>query len=458
MSTIRSIECPTCGGPLDIEGGHAPTIRCKYCNTSLIVPEELRDKKPEDIADSLSEQTMGLREIVKLIRANRKIEAIKIYRSQTGLGLREAKEVIDRLAEGRSVQVSNIIVEARPFYGQTQHAEIPYAQKIDGDVVRSGRKVGWIGCILSIILTISILVVIGVVMFSAFGSDSLLNVVGLGEQLPTQTSEPPQFAEPVLSFGGEGTGPGLFMDARYIAVDNVGHVYVGDYDTNRVQVFDTSGNFITYWEVDGRVGELAANRDGIVYVESGSDMYRFNGQTGEVIDQIEYLDFWRFEDVTVLANGNVIAIGDAAGDDRIVGFDLQNNVNLEIENVVSTLTDEEDVAQRVAVDGLGNIYVMGQWHGEVFKFSPDGILLNRFGGEGDEPGQFTSPQDIAVDGQGRVYVSDFGKVIQIFDSGGRYIDKIEADENVGAMAIGDNNELFVIQDRNTVVKYILPEL
>jgi outer membrane protein assembly factor BamB len=426
-------------------------MRCKYCNTSIIIPEELRDKKPEDIAETLSEETTGLREVVKLIRANRKIEAIKIYRSQTGLGLREAKEVIDRLAEGRSVQVSSFTVEAQPFY---VGADTPFTPKIE-DPVKSGRKAGWIGCILSILLGAGILITIGIIMWVAFGSDNpLQSWFGLA---PTQTPlPPPPFAESVLSFGGEGTGPGLFTDARYIAVDNAGHVYVGDYDTNRVQVFDTSGNYITYWEVEGRVGELAANRDGIVYVESGSDLYRFNGQTGEVIDQIEYLDFWRFEDVAVMANGNVIAIGDSAGQDRIVGFDPQNNVNLEIENVVSPLTDEEDVAGKVAVDGLGNIYVLGEWHGEVFKFSQDGILLNRFGGEGDEPGQFTSPQDIVVDGQGRVYVGDFGRVIQIFDSDGRYIDTIETDENVDAMVIADNNELYVLQGRNTVVKYILP--
>jgi ribosomal protein L7/L12 len=35
--------------------------------------------------------------VVELVRQNRKIEAIKLYREMTGVGLKEAKEVVDRL-------------------------------------------------------------------------------------------------------------------------------------------------------------------------------------------------------------------------------------------------------------------------------------------------------------------------------------------------------------------------
>jgi ribosomal protein L7/L12 len=36
-------------------------------------------------------------EVAALLRQNRKIEAIKVYREQTGVGLKEAKDVIDRM-------------------------------------------------------------------------------------------------------------------------------------------------------------------------------------------------------------------------------------------------------------------------------------------------------------------------------------------------------------------------
>jgi len=38
-----------------------------------------------------------LAEVAVLVRQNRKIEAIKLYRELTGVGLKEAKEFVDRL-------------------------------------------------------------------------------------------------------------------------------------------------------------------------------------------------------------------------------------------------------------------------------------------------------------------------------------------------------------------------
>ena len=39
----------------------------------------------------------GMAEIVALLRIGRKIEAIKLYREMTGLGLKEAKDAVDRM-------------------------------------------------------------------------------------------------------------------------------------------------------------------------------------------------------------------------------------------------------------------------------------------------------------------------------------------------------------------------
>ena len=39
-----SFNCPNCSAPLDVEIKPATTIRCHCCNTSVIVPEELRVK------------------------------------------------------------------------------------------------------------------------------------------------------------------------------------------------------------------------------------------------------------------------------------------------------------------------------------------------------------------------------------------------------------------------------
>lgn len=34
----QTFHCPSCGGPLDFDGGNAPTLRCPYCRSSAIIP------------------------------------------------------------------------------------------------------------------------------------------------------------------------------------------------------------------------------------------------------------------------------------------------------------------------------------------------------------------------------------------------------------------------------------
>ena len=42
MSEAKSFNCPNCGSPLTADGP-AREIKCVYCGSSVIVPEELRD-------------------------------------------------------------------------------------------------------------------------------------------------------------------------------------------------------------------------------------------------------------------------------------------------------------------------------------------------------------------------------------------------------------------------------
>jgi len=47
------------------------------------------------------------------------------------------------------------------------------------------------------------------------------------------------------SFGSEGSDPGQLKWPKGISVDTKGNVVVADYDTNRIQVFDASGHFLS---------------------------------------------------------------------------------------------------------------------------------------------------------------------------------------------------------------------
>jgi streptogramin lyase len=263
------------------------------------------------------------------------------------------------------------------------------------------------------------------------------------------------FADVVLRFGSEGIGPGMFKDARSIAVDGAGRIYVGEYTGGRIQVFDPAGKFITQWSIGDRktlLRGLAADRKGIVYVVHGGKIHRYEGETRNLIGQLAYEDRSGFDDVAVAADGGLVAAWYSNRDD-IVRFDSSGNVLRTIREAISSASGDSELNTRVAVDGLGNIYALGTFNSAVFKFTPEGKFVNRFSGPGDQPGQMRAPSSVAVDGKGRVYICDI-KGIQVFDPDGRYLTVFKPDVSAFGMVFNDRNELFVVA-RKQVVKLTL---
>jgi DNA-binding beta-propeller fold protein YncE len=264
------------------------------------------------------------------------------------------------------------------------------------------------------------------------------------------------FARTVLKFGSEGIGPGMMTDSRSIAVDGKGRIYVGEYLGGRVQVFDASGQFITQWMVDPKMPlrGLGADRKGTVYIAQHGNITRYEGETGKSLGQIEYSGGGGFDDVIATPDGGLLCAWYGGGNDDVIRFNPEGKVVQTIHKAISTVADRSELNTRVAIDGLGNIYALGSFTSGVFKFSPEGKFLNRFGGPGREAGQFNAVNGIAVDGKGRVFVSDSSKGIQVFDSDGRYLAVFKPEGVVFGMVFNDQNEL-IVTTRKQVVKFNL---
>jgi streptogramin lyase len=261
------------------------------------------------------------------------------------------------------------------------------------------------------------------------------------------------FAPVTLTFGSEGIGPGMFNDGRSIGVDGAGRIYVGEYTGGRIQVFDPAGKFVTQWTIGDRktlLRGMAVDRKGTVYAVHGGVITRYSGETGEKISETERANY---DDVTASADGGLVAAAHG-GHDNIVVLDSSGKVTRTIPDAISSASGDSELSIRVAVDGSGTIYALGIFNDGVFKFGRDGKFMNRFGGEGDKPGQFRSAYSIAVDGHGRVYVGDM-KGIQVFDGDGRYLALIDLKGPAFGMVFNDKNELFVIA-RDHVNKYSVP--
>jgi streptogramin lyase len=449
-----SFNCPMCAAPLELAGDDAVTMRCPYCGNTVMIPEEVRgglgDESTGEVIGSafapVIDQTLKVAEVARLVRAGNKIAAIKLYRETFGVGLREAKEAVEKIGAGQPISFMHTERRTANVSPQ-QWKSAPLMQEQAMRQKKRGARF-WLGVGIALIVA-----VIG--LFLIFGGVAAWLITARRAPTTGPASRPASsngFASVALEFGSEGIGAGQFKDVRSVAVDGAGHVYVGEYMGGRVQVFDPQGKFITQWMVDQKKPLLgmAADRKGTVYVVQSSSIFHYEGASGQFLGEVTKRNPDRSEsyaDVFAALDGSLYAIG---SNSKIVRMDTNGAIKMTI-NVAEKI-GEDIRLDRLAVDGKGYVYALNGGEKSVFKFAPDGRFVNRFGGSGAQPGQFNSPSGIALDGQGRVYVSDLGHPIQVFDGNGRYLDSFGANEVVFGLAVNDQNEIFASQrNRHKIV-------
>ena len=140
-------------------------------------------------------------------------------------------------------------------------------------------------------------------------------------------------------------------------------------------------------------------------------------------------------------DGGLAAVYGGAGQDDIVFYDADGNQTRAITGAVSSQTGSPELAMRIAVDGLGNVYILARFESAIFKYGPDGRFIDRWGSSGDQPGQFRAPYSIAADGQGRVYVGD-SDGIEVYATDGRYIDTVSGLESLAfGLSVDANGDI-----------------
>jgi hypothetical protein len=445
-----------CAAPLDFKGGAAPTMRCPYCENTVILPEELRGGgAAESVGGALApmiDQALKMAEMAQLLRAGNKIAAIKLYRETYGVGLKDAKEAVERIQRGEPISFTQTTIEA------ASNAQ-PFAQQRAGAPGAVNQKKGVGGRCLGLAIILIVAITGAFILFGGgaayFISRQAQAPGGPGGGMAPKSSAN-GFAGVALEFGSEGIGAGQFKDARSVAVDGQGHIYVGEYIGGRIQVFDAQGAFVTQWMVDAKrpLSGMAADRRGRVYVVQGGSILRYDGATGQSLGEVAPRgpNFnQNYSDVFVALDGSLYAIASRY-------YIVRIGADGAIKSIINARekTGEDLSFERVATSGRGDIYAVDRSEESVFRFAPDGKYINRFGGEGDQPGQLKSPEGVSVDGQGRVYVCDVGRGIQVFDAGGRYLDAFAKGEVIFELVVNDRNEIFASQrNRHKIVKYVL---
>ena len=472
-ASVRAFKCPTCGAPLEPEAGTL-TMKCSYCGGTVIIPESLR-MPPPSAGPTLNEafqfglngvdlnqivgNAMHLPQAISLAQQGRVDEAANIYSQITGMDHKDAMKAIEDLAAGRAVSLTP--GRAGVTWGQAEIAQaganIPstfsgetYAPTAStAPKVKSGGGFD-LGYLIGSSLPIIIVLIVVCSLIAAFGSailgflphifSSPASVFSGGN--PIATILPPGFGTNTLTFGSKGIGPGMFTDARAIAVGSNGNIIVGDYQDGRVQIFDPSGKFISLISLGPKISvdSLAVGRDGKIYVLYQGKIAILDS-TGKLLKTISD-DQRYYVDAALGPDGTLYA---ATEDDSIVHFNQNVKINLEITKAFENVTGDGESEAKLAVDGLGNIYAVGNTNYLVFKFSPAGKYLDQFGGEADPAnianGKFVEPSGIVIDGYGRIFVSDIFGNVQAFDSTGAYLNSFNAEAY--GMAIDDQNNIYV---------------
>ncbi len=195
---------------------------------------------------------------------------------------------------------------------------------------------------------------------------------------------------------GPAAGDGEFNDPRSIAVDNFGYVYISDYYNSRIQKFDSDGTFISKFGSDGTGPNQFHYPQGID-VDDNGDIYVSDGNSFQIFDSgfnnIEYFDknhSLTCEDTGYLGNSDFICV------------DIQGNI---------ILSDQECLYARILDQDLN----------ETAKFGG--------GNSSSRPGDCDfngSPLGVTVNDDGCIYITDmnsskihkadrFGNCLQVFD-------------------------------------------
>ncbi len=408
----QSFHCPKCGAPLDAHNIETATIRCPFCATSVVVPEALR-AAPEPEPEAFPRVTIV----------------------QATLDAGPARELVKKNTAWISWLVSGIVVIV------LASVLIP--------ILASAAAIAGVSRSLPIIAE---------VMATATPSPTLTRT-----PTPTTTPTPtptPAYMVPGLSFGGEGIGPGLFKDARYIDLDPRGTVYVADYQGGRVQAFDAAGKYLRQWRLGDQgtiFAGLAADHQGRVFVSVGNGVAGVDGQTGEMVVEITHPAGGSYGDLVVDAQGRLAAawyegrwgmITSLEGHrEGLVFYDAGGRPLLEVPSFISGQTGALALDNAIAVDGQGSIYALSD--GVVFKFAPDGRYIDRWdiGADAGRGGA------LAVDGQGRVFVAG-SRAVFIYSPEGRLERQFPVDGTVWDMAVDGEGSLWVV-GRNQVTKFVL---
>jgi len=265
--------------------------------------------------------------------------------------------------------------------------------------------------------------------------------------------------EIIQMWGKPGADPGEFNGVRGIAVDKYNDIYVADIYNNRIQKFDSNGVFL----LEITTNYMDEPED--VTVDNMGHIYVANTWSSEIIqltDTGEYKNSWfkkndycYYFSVAFYRNKFIFALGD--------NYIYQYSLNGTLLSCIpaSHITGESKTSLvQIYIDPDNNIYLIDAGMDSVWKLTPEGESVSKWGTSSSIPGDFHYPTDIDVDSDGYIYVADSkNDRIQKFTTDSRLVNcwgETGSDEGKFkfpcGLAIGQSNTIFVCDKNNDRVQ------
>eukprot|EP00058_Branchiostoma_floridae_P002458 XP_002587946.1 hypothetical protein BRAFLDRAFT_87334 [Branchiostoma floridae] len=254
----------------------------------------------------------------------------------------------------------------------------------------------------------------------------------------------------VITFGGEGSGPGKFYFPRGVVVSPSNEIFVADGGNRRVQVHSTEGVYLRHFptvvpgtgDKDMEPHDVCMDGNGTLWVvgsEVTADHVVQYSTDGTAMAGFDLKNSYHYRGITVDMRTNHILVSDA--DQGAVHVFRPDGC------LVRTVRHPQGEMKRprcITVDGEGNILVSDWDNHCVYVYDESGKFLFQFGGWGSGEGQLKWPRGICTDSSGHIIVADFGnKRVQIFTRHGEYVRTVRIEFQPEGLAVGPEGQLVV---------------